>query len=413
MEAHRIHLKSPARAAAVLACAALGVGLTLAPVTAHAAGGRWGGGSCPAAETLVSGTTWHTHKLAPGVTLSEGNRTDQNGRGLVKMHVLRIVVGKPGVSFHPLMHAVAQRTVLSKLAANHASLVAAVNTGYFDFTTGAPTQPLIVKGSPMVISSRHQRVLGFDASGALQTGKVHLAATLFDGKQTRGVTGINEVEGNGGLQAYNPAWGGKAIPAGWQALARSVVANKLGSSAGRNAHVPQGGYELMAQGTSATHWLSGLSSGSKAGIAGKVRTTTKRPFVQAYGVGAEVVKHFGKTRTNLSCDSANTDQPARTAYGIADDGKILVIGEVEDHPGTSVHGLDENQMSGFMAQLGVDRAFDVDGSGSTELLAKMPGTSTLKLRTYPADGEERALPVGLGISYKAPKVKKHHHKKKK
>ncbi|MGN6474513.1 MAG: phosphodiester glycosidase family protein, partial [Mycobacteriales bacterium] len=107
---------------------------------------------------------------------------------------------------------------------------------------------------------------------------------------------------------------------------------------------------------------------------------------------------------------ANTETPARTAYGIADGGKTFVIAEVEDHPGTSVHGLDNNQMSGLMAQLGVDRAFDADGSGSTEMLARLPSSGAMTLRTYPADGQERPMPVGLGISYVKPKVHHHHHK---
>jgi hypothetical protein len=177
----------------------------------------------------------------------------------------------------------------------------------------------------------------------------------------------------------------------------------------RDINVPQGGYVLRADSSSASQWLDSLASGAKTGFAGKVSSTTKQEFAQAYGVGAEVVERHGQVRDDLPCNSANTVTPARTAYGIADNGKTLVIGEVEDHPGTSVHGLDENEMSGFMAQLGVDRAWDVDGSGSTEMLAKLPSSGVLTQRTYPADGKERPMPVGLGISFVKPKVVKHKH----
>jgi hypothetical protein len=388
-----------------VAIAALIAGVAATPA-AHAAPRGFWGQSCPQPETLVAGTTWHTHKLAPGVTLTEGNRADS--RGLVKMHVLSIVIGQPGVSFTPLVHQVANRSPLSKLAAGHPHLVAAVNTGYFDFNTGAPTQPLIANGQPLVIANHFERVLGFNAKGRVQYGRVKITAKVFDGKQSYGLGGINDVV-DGGLQAYSPAWGGRTIPTGWLSDARSVIGNVLGSNASRQAHVPANGYELTGDGGSASQWLSRLNAGSKTGLAAKVRQTTKLPFVQAYGVGAEVVKHHGKTRDDLSCDTANTTQPARTAYGIADHGKVFVIAEAEDHPGTNVHGLDANQMSGLMAQLGVDKAWDVDGSGSTELLAKTPGSSGLQLRTYPADGVERPMPVGLGISYVAPKVHKHHH----
>lgn len=383
-------------------------GLSIAPF-ANAAGTHRERG-CPLAESLVPRTTWHTHKLAPGVTLSEGNKTDDNGRGLVKMHVLRITVGQPGVSFRPLMRSLAQRSPLSRLAAGHKHLVAAVNTGYFDFETGAPTQPLIVNSQPLVLSSRQQPVVGFNAAGALQSGLVHLTADVEAGAKSHVVSGINEVETNGGIQAYNAAWGTRQVPAtAWITRARAVVATKLGAVNSRGAHVPQNGYVLMADGQNASQWLSSLPSGAKTTFAGKVRATTNQPFVQAYGVGAEIVQRYGQTRSDLSCSSANTTRPARTAYGIAGNGKTFVIGEVEDHPGTRVHGLDENQMSGFMAQLGVDRAWDLDGSGSTELLAKLPSSGVMTQRTYPADGQERPMPVGLGISYVKPKVHHHHH----
>ncbi len=358
----------------------------------------------------MPGTTWHTHKLAPGVVLSEGDKTDQNGRGLVKMHVLRITVGQPGVSFQPLMHAVAQRTPLSQLAHGHSHLVAAVNTGYFDFESGAPTQPLIVNSQPLVLSTRKQPVLGFTAARALQFGTVHLSATVYAGSKSHTVTGINESQTNGGLQSYNGAWGSKAIPTNsWRDRARAVTAAGLGAVTSRQTYVPHGGYVLRADGSSASQWLDSLPADTKTSFAGEVATTTKQKFVQAYGVGAEVVRRHGQVRNDLPCSSANTETPARTAYGIADNGKTLVIGEVEDHPGTAVHGLDENEMSGFMAQLGVDRAWDVDGSGSTEMLARLPSSGVLAQRTYPADGKERPMPVGLGISYVKPKVVRHKH----
>ena len=87
----------------------------------------------------------------------------------------------------------------------------------------------------------------------------------------------------------------------------------------------------------------------------------------------------------------------------------LIIAEVEDEPNShnpTVHGLDESQMSKLMVQLGANRAFAWDGSGSTELLARFRGASSLSLRTYPADGDERPMPVGFGVVYTKPKPKR-------
>jgi hypothetical protein len=63
-----------------------------------------------------------------------------------------------------------------------------------------------------------------------------------------------------------------------------------------------------------------------------------------------------------------------------------------------MHGLDAAQMARLMKDLGAGEAYLFDGSGSTELLARMPSNpSALSLRNYPADGAERAMPVGFGI----------------
>jgi hypothetical protein len=217
----------------------------------------------------------------------------------------------------------------------------------------------------------------------------------------------------------NRAWGSSQIPGvrgggggfGFggghsQANARPVVGNKLGAAKRGDNTVPTGGYMVVGRSSSAQSWLSSLPTGAKVSVAWKVKTDAPRPFVQAYGVGAEYVQHASVVRTNLSCNSANTKQPARTSVGLANDGRTLVIALVEDHPGTTQHGLDESQMSKFMVQLGVSRAFAWDGSGSTELLARMAGSSTLSQRTYPADGQERPMPVGFGVYYHKPKVKK-------
>jgi hypothetical protein len=71
---------------------------------------------------------------------------------------------------------------------------------------------------------------------------------------------------------------------------------------------------------------------------------------------------------------------------------------VADNPGTPMHGLDSAQMARLMKDLGAQEAYLFDGSGSTELLARMPSNpGQLSLRTFPADGVERPLPVGFGI----------------
>ncbi|HTW19507.1 MAG TPA: phosphodiester glycosidase family protein, partial [Mycobacteriales bacterium] len=156
-------------------------------------------------------------------------------------------------------------------------------------------------------------------------------------------------------------------------------------------------YLLVAKGSKANSWLSKLSSGTKVSVASSVVTDAAKPFVQAYGVGVAVVQTPGVVRSGLSCNSLGTKQPARTEIGFANGGKTMIIAIVADDPAADEHGLDEDQMSELMVQLGATQAYAFDGSGSTELLARVHPSKPLKLENYPADGQERPMPVGLAI----------------
>jgi hypothetical protein len=376
--------------------------------------GRGGDGNCPAAESLVPHQTWHKHTLAPGVVMRNATATDS--RGTVNMHVLRVNVASKNISLHPLMHSIAERSPLSTLAKGHTRLVAATNTGYFDFRTGAPTQPLIVGKVPLVISTKHQAVVGLGTNGVMESGTVWWAAVITAGSRIHDLASKNDINPPDGISLYTKGWGGAPVPASWNGVARSVVDGVVGS-AGHDQRgglaVPSSGYLLVAHGQSASNWLSSLSTGTKVSVASSVVTSAPKPFVQAYGVGVEVVQTPGVIRTGLSCNSINTKQPARTEIGWANGGRTLIIAIVADNPNTSMHGLDEDQMSELMVQLGASQAWAFDGSGSTELLAKLAHSSGLALENYPADGQERPMPVGLGIASKPVKAKKAKKAKKK
>jgi hypothetical protein len=72
-----------------------------------------------------------------------------------------------------------------------------------------------------------------------------------------------------------------------------------------------------------------------------------------------------------------------------------------------MHGLDQDQLARVMQNLGARNAFLWDGSGSSEMLARVPHAGDhancvnpddhLSCRNYPADGQERWQPLGIGI----------------
>lgn len=54
-----------------------------------------------------------------------------------------------------------------------------------------------------------------------------------------------------------------------------------------------------------------------------------------------------------------------------------------------------------MKDLGSAEAFNLDGGGSSALVARAPGASAVTVRNHPSDGAERAVPNGIGVFTKA------------
>lgn len=349
---------------------------------------------CPQAESLAPKAHWHHHHLARGVRLAEGVAHDRQGK--VSMHVVRVQLNRRAVSVRPLMHKLTRRLPLTLLAAGHRRLFTAINTGYFDFLTGAPTGPIVTAGRALVLSTTHQKVVGLDANKRMQSGRVWLAAQLSTPHRNYPVASINELHPPPGLAIYSPRWGARPIYLG-DGLSRYINAHGHTAAIGRRRTVHPHGYLLAARGLAAEQALRSLGAHTTVHVHTAVSTTAKHPFRQAYGVGAELVKRAGSPRSGFTCDSANTKTPARTAIGYADHGRTLVLVVVSDHPHTRLHGLDNTQMSKLMTELGVTKAFDFDGSGSAEMLARLHPRKKLAERNYPADGVQRPMPLGLGV----------------
>lgn len=383
----------PTRIATVAATVATAVGL-LAP--GAAAGGTGGAYTtdCPRPEALVHGTAWHTHRLAAGAVLREGTRSD--GRGQVRMHVLSVDLTAKHLAVRPLLRKVAMRRPLSALARGRSGLLAATNTGFFDFGDGAPLGPLVAGGTAVTASRAAMSVVGLDRRGNAQAGRLALSGTVTSGADSRRLAGLNLAAPATGITAYTSAWGSAPVPLPGDSVGRYVKAGVVTTAAERLSAAPATGYLLVARGTSAVNWLSAVPRGAVLRVTRTVMTDATRPFAQAYSVSTQLVLPGGHARTDLTCRK-RYPQPARTAVGFTAGGKRLVLAVVEDHPGTKVHGLDSVQMARLMADLGADQAYLFDGSGSSELLARLPRTHRLSMRTYPADGAERAMPLGLGI----------------
>ena len=388
-------LGRPRRVLACLVALASVLPVAVAEVAAPAGASTGYTTNCPRPEALVSKATWHRHTLTKGVVLSEGAAPDP--RGVVSMHVLTVDMTQPGISFRPLMVHLAQRSRLSSLASGKPHLVAATNTSYYDFPTGSPLGPVVSGAKPVTGFATAQRVVGVGTDHRVRFGHLRLVGSVTVGTSTRSLAALNVLHIPTGITLFTPTWGTHSIQLPSGAAVRYVSSGLVSSSVGTWTTPPPSGHlMLVARGSSAKTWLSSLRKGQAVTTRRSAVADTSVAFAQAFQAGDTIVATPGVVITGLPCRIAYP-QPARTAFGIANGGRKLILVVVTDHPGTTTHGLDESQMSKLMVELGAAHAYLWDGSGSSEMLARMPSTGQLSLRNYTADGAERTMPVGFGI----------------
>lgn len=92
----------------------------------------------------------------------------------------------------------------------------------------------------------------------------------------------------------------------------------------------------------------------------------------------------------------NTTSTVRTAVGIADNGRRLLLLALDGAPAYR-SGLTIAEVASVMRQLGSVDAFNLDGGGSTTMVARKPGAGALSVLNHPSGGAERPVPNGIGV----------------
>ena len=98
--------------------------------------------------------------------------------------------------------------------------------------------------------------------------------------------------------------------------------------------------------------------------------------------------------------NASTNRFPRTVLGLDAAGKKLVILIVDGRKRDVALGMSYKELSEEIIRLGCDRAFNLDGGGSSVLAIRDGSDGEFKLMNEPTDGHERAVANVLGVSVK-------------
>jgi hypothetical protein len=364
----------------------------------HTSGGEPGtiAAPLPAGRRTTTEGTRTTWQVSPGVTFTRWSQTD--ARGPIRAHLLTIDPRTPGLKIDYASMGSVRRVapVIDILAKDHA--VAGVNGDFYDIGhTGAP----LGLGKDRQRGLLHARVDGWNnafyinRSGRAGIGDLPMhAAIRYHPKLT--ITNLNSpFVTPGGIGVYTPAWGktaGYRVTQGQTERVRAVtvVNGRIATTRGKlSSGQPIKGQLLIGRGDSAT-LLRKLPKGTPIKID---RWLEGRP--QMAISGNHFLVHDGIIRA-----VDDREMHPRTAVGVdADTGEVLVL--VVDGRQQGSRGYTMVELADLMIDLGADEAINLDGGGSSTMVAKNRD-GEVRVLNKPSDGFQRWVANALEVTYTKP-----------
>ncbi|MFF4753686.1 phosphodiester glycosidase family protein [Streptomyces sp. NPDC002514] len=345
-----------------------------------------------------------TEKIGPGINLQHVKALDQ--KGWSDGRFLTVDLSNRAVSTDLLTSGPVACGGPLSAAAERAGAVAGVNGEFFDIGNSNAALGGEVQDGKFLktadISGRQH--VGVSDNGIAQLVDLTVDATAKFAGTDHKVLSINAANGGGipadGMVAFTSAWGDYSRNRGLtgvtddqiaEALVENgkVVSVKANGPAGSGT-VPDDGFVLVGRGAAATA-LRALQPGDPAALSYALADQAAKKMKFALGHGGTIVSG-GQVVKGL-----DTSVAPRTALGFKDGGKTLVLATWDGPGGTGKGGVGIDKEARDLAAMGVETAVNLDGGGSTTVVARALGEDDATLRNAPSDGHERNDPNGVGV----------------
>jgi len=348
----------------------------------------------PEGEVIL--TDRETETVGPGIEHTAFDRLDS--RGWIRGDLLTVDLDERGVSTDLLFPGrVAAAEPLSD-SAEREGAVAGVNGDFFDIgNTKAPLGAQI-KGGELLKGEfpgwTNAVGVGEDRIGRLAQVALEGTVALPDGE--RELDAFNQPNiPEGGIALYTPLWGSgdrKSGVAGASPVREVVIRNgrveSVAEGVGENT-VPEGASVLVGREAGADA-LANLEAGDPVSVSYRPKTDSLSPL--RFSVGGNVVLLRDGALPALD-DRAS--EP-RTAASFSADGGTMYLVTIDGRQRDS-RGMTLLELGELMRGFGADDALNLDGGGSSTLLAREPGEEDADVENSPSDGSERPVPNGVGI----------------
>ncbi|MFE5165336.1 phosphodiester glycosidase family protein [Streptomyces sp. NPDC056697] len=376
----------------------------LRPVAPPAASGAPGTRSVADGDGLQ--TARSSRPVAPGVKLTSYDRLESDKWLRIDALSVDLAGGTKVDYLHP--DQVAKRRTVSQLAAEHDAgpgrrTVAAINGDFFDINqTGAPEGNGIGDGRLVNSASAAgpAQSVGIGPADAGRVLQLYFDGTLTlpDGPHPLAALNAANVPA-AGIGAYTAQWGeadrAQTVDGARRTAEVTVVDGKVTKAAAApgKGPIPAGATVLLGRDAGADT-LSALAVGDAVSMEYRPRTDDGDLPRTAVG-GREPLVVDGKP-VGHDGEGNNTTAP-RTAVGFSRDGRTMQILTVDGRQADS-GGVTLTELGLMMRDAGAYSALNLDGGGSSTLVAREPGSDTARVENSPSDGAERTVPNGLALT---------------
>ncbi|MFL6119132.1 phosphodiester glycosidase family protein [Actinophytocola sp.] len=353
-------------------------------------------------------TATRTRPVAPGVTLRSFDRYGPDAYSgtptWLQGDSLTVDLTKGTTVDYLFPGQVAKGAPLTDTA-DRAGAVAAVNGDFFDINNSNAALGVGIRNgqliqSPDTDATWRQSSAIFTENGIGDIGEVLFRGTVRTPTGDQPLDGVNKptLQPNG-VEAFTPLWGTYCrcrATQGATAVAEVEVTNNevtaVRDTAGEGA-IPDGTMVLVGRDAAAAT-LRTLRPGDRVSIDYQARTADDQKIHAAVN-GRQLLVVDGVAQK--SSQGNNVPTAPRTALGFSKDGKRLFLLTADGRQPAFADGLGLDELATMMVELGAYTAVNLDGGGSTTIVAREPGGTTTQLENVPSDGVERNVPNGLGL----------------
>lgn len=284
-------------------------------------------------------------------------------------------------------------------------VVGGLNGDFYSTKTGVPFGLLIENGT-LITSDDGRNALGLDAEGRVLLGKPDMAITLRAGETELAVSHLNKYPSVYGSYLLTEEYGettksttpsleivldmGRASPSFSSPLEGVVTEAREGAT---DSSIPQGCMVLSVnQKSEAYEAFSSLAAGDAVTLTFSASEGWEQA-VFAIG-GSDLILKDGEIVTEAADEYHETVANPRTAVGVTADGDLVFYAVDGRNSGMST-GQRLVTLAKTMRDLGCVAALNLDGGGSTTVMARLPGQTGLSLVNRPSDGRQRRLAEGI------------------